>query len=927
MFTFLSPRRFLPALLLGTLLLGGCAQENSAALVDEARKLAQAGDQKSAIIQLKNALVADEDNAEARFELGKLYLARLDLAAAEKELRRARDAGYAASVVNVMIARALLGQREFQRLLDELPVPAGTSEEDIALHALRATAELGLERKEDARKTLAHAQASAPQNVDLQLAVAQLALADGKPVDAIEAIDSALRIDPKHRDSLMLKGDLLVASGKTADAAATYREILRGDPRHPNARLALAGIALSENKLADARREVDATLQHTPNSLQARYLGALLDFREGKTERARDSLAAVLKSAPAFLPALQLGGAVEYALGNLQTAEAHLNKVVQATPHNIDASRLLGATQLRMGRLDDAARTIGVALKRAPSDAGVLTVAGEIALAKRDFTQASAYFEQAATRDPNNASIRTELGIARLGLGDNRALADLQTAAAMEGAGSRAQTFIILDRLKRKQFDSALASIAALEKKEGANPLVWNYRGAAYLGKQDKPRARASFEQALKLDRGFFPAAANLAQLDLQEKRPAAARQRFESILAADAKHLAAMLALAELALRSGDEKAHVEWLEKAAAANPQALQPRIALGSYLLRKGKGTQALTLAREAVNLQPDSPIALELLGSTQLALGDPTNALGSYRKLVERQTGQPAPLTKLAYAQWVAKDPASARKTLQAALRLDPGFPEAQLLLGRIEIEGERFEAAYQIARRMQAQKPEQAAGFVLEGDAAFAQKDLPAALAAYEQAHKIAPSSALLARQYQALAAMQRAGEGEDRIANWLSAHADDTAARLLLAESLIKRRQFAAAAQHYLRLHTSSPADLVVLNNLAWALHESKDKRALAFATQALKRRPEDPAILDTYGWILAQQGQPTQALTHLRKALSKAPDAAEIRYHVAAVLVQTGEHERARGELERLLADATGFPQEQQARDLLAQLRKKKS
>jgi len=96
------------------------------------------------MIQLKNAVAEDEKNPEARYELGKLYLEQLDLASAEKEFRRAREAGYAANAVNPMIARALLGQREFQRVLDELPAPADSNPDAATLQALRATAELGL---------------------------------------------------------------------------------------------------------------------------------------------------------------------------------------------------------------------------------------------------------------------------------------------------------------------------------------------------------------------------------------------------------------------------------------------------------------------------------------------------------------------------------------------------------------------------------------------------------------------------------------------------------------------------------------------------------------------------------------------------------------------------------------------------------------
>jgi len=620
-----------------------------------------------------------------------------------------------------------------------------------------------------------------------------------------------------------------------------------------------------------------------------------------------------------------LGGSIEYALGNLQTAEAHLNKVAKAAPNNVYALRLLAATQLRQGRPDDAARTLAPALKAAKPDAGVLVVAGEIALARKNFAQASAYFEQAAQDNPESAAIRTELGISRLAEGDSRAMADLQSAAGMEGASNRADTFIILSQLKNKQFDAALTSIAALEKKQPASPLVWNYRGAAYLGKHDTTRARDSFSQALKIDPAFFPAAANLAQLDLKDNRPDAARQRFESILKADPKHLNAMLALADLSLRNKDEKTYVSWLEKAAAAHPEAMQPRIALSRYLLAKGDRNKALAAAREAVNAQPDNPAAVDLLGTTQLALGDTTNAQGSYRKLVELLPGKAAPLVKLATAQIVAKDLAGARKTLQDALRIQPDLLEAQLMLGGVEIQGARLDEAQKLARQMQQQKPDDPAGFVLEGDIALARKDYPAALAAYERAHKLKPSGALLIRQLQVFNAMQRPEEGEKRLAAWLAAHPQDDRTRAVLAESIIKRNQYKTAVEHYLILNKSNPNNLLVLNNLAWSLSESKDSRALGFAEQALKLKPDNPAVMDTLGWILIQQGQSERGIKLLQQALTKTPDAAEIQWHLAAAFAMSGDSVRARSELERLLKSTVAFPQEQEARALLKQLQGK--
>jgi cytochrome c-type biogenesis protein CcmH/NrfG len=143
-----------------------------------------------------------------------------------------------------------------------------------------------------------------------------------------------------------------------------------------------------------------------------------------------------------------------------------------------------------------------------------------------------------------------------------------------------------------------------------------------------------------------------------------------------------------------------------------------------------------------------------------------------------------------------------------------------------------------------------------------------------------------------------------------------------VLAESLLKRKQYAAAAGHYLILNQAYPGNLVILNNLAWSMFEAGDKRAVSFSEQALQLQPDNPAVLDTSGWILVHSGQTEKGLARLRQALSKAPGNAEIQYHLAAALFMAGDQARAKGELQRLLASGVSFPQEADARALLKQL-----
>lgn len=914
------PIRLLYALVLSASL-AACGAESSEALLEKAQQSLNSGDRKTAIIQLKSAIQEDEKNAKARFQLGKLYLEGGAFSSAEKELARARASGYDASLVNPLLAKALIGQGEYKRVLDELPEPSKGGKADVPMLIMRATAQLGTGDKEEARKSLSQATAAAPTDVDVLLAQARLALADRDVAKAAERIDAALQIDPRHRDAWLFKADLLRATGKSGNAAEAYQTALRLDPGHEGARLALANIAISENRLADARREIDTVLKASRNNLQARYLQALVDFREKKNEVARDHLAELLKSTPDYLPAVLLAGSVDYALGNMQSAESHLKRVVAALPRNLYALRLLAAAQLRQGRHDDAERTLA-GVPDSVNDAGFHLVAGDIALAKKQFAKAAEHFEKAAQISPDSAAIRTELGLARLVQGDQRALADLQAAAAMEGSGNRADAAIILHQLKQKQFDAALASIAALEKKQGTNPITWNYRGAAYLAKKDSAKARESFGQALKLDPAFFPAAANLAQLDLRDNKRAAARKRFEDILKADPKHLNAMLALADFSMRDKDEKAYVGWLEKASQAHPKALQPRSGMVAYLLRKGDKDRAIVQAREAVNANPDNPAALNLLGATQMAVGDKAGAIATFSAMTAKAEPSADAQLNLAMAQMADKRLADARIALKKALQIKPDHVKSQDALISVEMADKKPEAALVIARSLQVQQPGSPLGFLREGDIHFEQKRAPQAIKAYQQALEKGAGSTGLIKLHRAYLLAGDASSAEIRVKDWLRKNPADNAVRNYVAEYHMLNLRNKEAIAYYQEILRQVPNDMVSLNNLANLYRVENDKRALATAEQAHKLAPGNPAVQDTLGWILVEQGQAARGLDLLKKAVAGAPREAAIRYHHAAALARTGDKAQARKTLESLLLDTPDFPEGNAARALLKSL-----
>jgi predicted Zn-dependent protease len=149
--------------------------------------------------------------------------------------------------------------------------------------------------------------------------------------------------------------------------------------------------------------------------------------------------------------------------------------------------------------------------------------------------------------------------------------------------GITADLALIAAYLRTNQPDKALKAIDSLEKKQPDNAATHNLRARTLLSKKDIPGARQSFEKALAINPGFFPAAASLAAIDLTEKKPEDARKRFEAVLAADPKNIQAMLALAELKAAAGGTTDEVASLiSKAVTTNPSEVAPRSGVDSVL---------------------------------------------------------------------------------------------------------------------------------------------------------------------------------------------------------------------------------------------------------------------------------------------------------------------------------------------------------
>jgi putative PEP-CTERM system TPR-repeat lipoprotein len=309
----------------------------------------------------------------------------------------------------------------------------------------------------------------------------------------------------------------------------------------------------------------------------------------------------------------------------------------------------------------------------------------------------------------------------------------------------------------------------------------------------------------------------------------------------------------------------------------------------------------------------------MLGQSQLATGDNAGALETYSKLVNVTPKSAQAQMRLAAVHEQMKNERAAADSLKRAAELQPGFVPARAAQIQMAVRQGKIDGALAIARDLQKGSPKSAVGYLFEGDILASQKKFAQALPSFQRAAQLADSAPVLIKLAQA---MKQAGREKDvmpLLADWQKRHPNDGLVAMYTAETHLANKQYKPAIVLLEGIVKQNPNNPSALNNLAWAYQQEKDPRALATAEQALKSAADNPAVMDTLGWLLVEQGNTARGVPLLQQAVAKAPEMAEFRYHLAVGLNKAGDKTGARKELDTLLAKNKSFAQVEEARALL--------
>ena len=319
--------------------------------------------------------------------------------------------------------------------------------------------------------------------------------------------------------------------------------------------------------------------------------------------------------------------------------------------------------------------------------------------------------------------------------------------------------------------------------------------------------------------------------------------------------------------------------------------------GRLLHLMERNDEALKLLASGVEQHPESPRIRLLFARVLVKQGDLTEAQQQFRILAEQQPGNAELLLSVAVIAMENNMPGEARSYLRKLRELSGRRDIAEFYLGQLSeqlddwrgarehymaVSGEQLVASYAALTRMLADRDQWPQA---RKDLGHARKHHP----------RFAPQFYLM--EAEVLIEQRSFDEASDIFGSAIDQFPQNINllyARSMLAEKMDDLPQLEIDLRSILELE---PDNAAALNALGYTLADQTDRyeEARKLVSEALALRPEDPAILDSMGWVEFRNKNYTSALNYLQQAYAKFPDA-EVAAHLGEVLWVLGRQDEAR-------------------------------
>lgn len=372
----------------------------------------------------------------------------------------------------------------------------------------------------------------------------------------------------------------------------------------------------------------------------------------------------------------------------------------------------------------------------------------------------------------------------------------------------------------------------------------------------------------------------------------------YAALAAEKSKHPDLWVGYSVLLLQAKDYDTALSAAQRASELDGHSVTSIFQESRVLQAMGNEEQANKKLADLVEDHPEN-IGLRARYARLLWSSDPAEAERQFEILYDQSPDDAEILYSLALVKKERGDVERAQ-TLFKALLLKNQYPEAaHYNLGELAEAREDYALALEHYRKIKSGQ-NYAAAAVRTADILIEQNRRNEALD-YIEAEKTQQDGPYLESLYLIEADIysqaNRMKPAEDALSEGITQFPQST--RLLYARAMLYAQidYITAAEKDLKQVIELVPDNAAALNALGYTLADRTERytEAETYIKRAYAITPNDPAVMDSMGWIAFRMGRIDEALNYLKKAMLAMPDH-EIAAHLGEVLWTTGEQEAAK-------------------------------
>lgn len=466
----------------------------------------------------------------------------------------------------------------------------------------------------------------------------------------------------------------------------------------------------------------------------------------------------------------------------------------------------------------------------------------------------------------------------------------MQQAYKTRDVGVARQATLLAKHLQAGQV--ALDAGMLWEELDPKNPEPAFLVGQYLIAAQQPALALERSEKLLKMDaQTLFVPIATAARNTSDEERKIL-RDQFTRLLKSHPKDIDLLLGLAVLEEQSGNYDESLAHIHKAQSVDADDMQARLFEVDILYKSGRPDKAIKRMATIVADHQDNE-RLRLQYARLLTEQDLEKAREQFDYLAKSNSMEADLLLARALVNYQLEDKVQAQDLFEQLLFLKKHPNTAHYYLGEIALADNKIPSAIEHFRRV-------------EGGTEYIPSVIRAFNLMMQQNQRLDGQKWLLEqrKQHPQLAKRLYLVESEilmqhDELQRSMAALNEaiqqfPDAIELYYARSLLyeKLQDVVSAETDLRRVLAAQPDNVDALNALGYVLADKAGKleEAYQLISRALALRPEDPAIMDSMGWVLFRMGKYEEAILRLKRAYELYP-MDEVAAHLGEALWVSGD------------------------------------